>query len=81
MMKVTITMEVVTKAGDAKAKVKHNTVIKPETGKKQSGFSKQNKSKFSMFPCVEEKIKYADYGEIIRIEVFLMDTYEPLWMI
>merc|ERR1712012_1333231 len=27
--------------------------------------------------CVEEKIKYDDYGEIIRIEDFIMDT-EPL---
>jgi len=31
-----------------------------------------------MFPCVEEKIKYDDYGEIIRIEDFLMDDSEPV---
>jgi len=31
-----------------------------------------------MFPCIEEKIKYDDYGEIIRIEDFLMDTGEPV---
>ena len=31
-----------------------------------------------MFPCVEEKIKYDDYGEIIRIEDFIMDTAEPV---
>ena len=71
-------MEVVTKAGDAKAKVKHDIVMKPETGKKQSGFFKSNKSKYPMYPCVEEKIKYDDYGEIIRIEDFLMDTSEPV---
>merc|ERR1712027_45779 len=31
-----------------------------------------------MFPCVEEKTKYDDYGEIIRIEDFIMDTSEPV---
>ena len=31
-----------------------------------------------MYPCVEEKIKYDDYGEIIRIEDFLTDTSEPV---
>merc|ERR1719341_1637008 len=71
-------MEVVTKAGDAKAKVKHDIVMKSETGKKQSGFFKSNKSKYPMYPCVEEKIKYDDYGEIIRIEDFMMDTSEPV---
>jgi len=71
-------MEVVTKAGDPKPKVKHDIVMKAETGKKQSGFFKSNKSRYPMFPCVEEKIKYDDYGEIIRIEDFLMDTSEPV---
>jgi len=71
-------MEVVTKPGEAKAKVKHDIVMKAETGKKQTGFFKSNKSRYPMFPCVEEKIKYDDYGEIIRIEDFLMDTSEPV---
>jgi len=71
-------MEVVTKAGDPKPKVKHDIVMKAETGKKQSGFFKSNKSRYPMFPCIEEKIKYDDYGEIIRIEDFLMDTGEPV---
>jgi hypothetical protein len=31
-------MEVVTKAGDAKAKVKHAILMKAETGRKQNGF-------------------------------------------
>ena len=71
-------MEVVTKPGDTKAKVKHDIVMKAESGKKQSGFFKSNKSRYPMFPCIEEKIKYDDYGEIIRIEDFLMDTSEPV---
>jgi cleavage and polyadenylation specificity factor subunit 2 len=71
-------MEVVTKAGEPKPKVKHDIVMKAETGKKQTGFFKSNKSRYPMFPCIEEKIKYDDYGEIIRIEDFLMDTTEPV---
>ena len=64
----------VVKHGDTKAKVKHDIVMKADSGKKQTGFFKSNKSKFPKFPCVEEKIKYDDYGEIIRIEDFIMDT-------
>jgi len=70
-------MEISVKAGETKAKIKHDIVMKAETGKKQTGFFKSNRSRYPMFPCVEEKIKYDDYGEIIRIEDFLMDTSEP----
>jgi len=56
--------------------VKHDILMKPETGKRQTGFFKSNKSRYPMYPCHEEKIKYDDYGEIIRIEDFLMDTGE-----
>merc|ERR1712002_1257898 len=55
-----------------------DTEMEAETGKKQTGFFKSNKSRYPMFPCIEEKIKYDDYGEIIRIEDFLMDTSEPV---
>ena len=68
----------VSKPGDIKKVIKHDIVMKADSGKKQSGFFKSNKSKFPMFPCVEEKIKYDDYGEIIRVEDFLMDTAEPV---
>jgi len=64
-------------AGKVVKQVKHDILMKPETGKKQSGFFKSNKSRYPMYPCIEEKIKYDDYGEIIRIEDFLMDTGEP----
>merc|ERR1712233_157605 len=60
-----------TKAGDKSKLVKHDSV------KKQSGFFKSNKSRYPMYPCHEEKIKYDDYGEIIRPEDF-MDTSEPV---
>jgi len=69
----------VSKSGDNKNKtIKHDIVMKADSGKKQTGFFKSNKSKYPMFPCVEEKIKYDDYGEIIRIEDFIMDTAEPV---
>lgn len=71
-------MEVVIgKDGDKAVKVKHDIVMKPESAKKQTGFFKSNKSRYPMYPCHEEKIKYDDYGEIIRLEDF-MDTTEPV---
>jgi len=72
-------MEVVVgKGGDKAVKVKHDIVMKPESAKKQTGFFKSNKSRYPMYPCHEEKIKYDDYGEIIRPEDFMMDTGEPV---
>ena len=53
-------------AGDKSKLVKHDIVMKPDSIKKQSGFFKSNKSRYPMYPCHEEKIKYDDYGEIIR---------------
>ena len=58
--------------------MKHDIVMKPDSVKKQSGFFKSNKSRYPMYPCHEEKIKYDDYGEIIRIEDFMMDTTEQV---
>jgi len=66
-----------TKAGDKSKPVKHDIVMKPDSVKKQTGFFKSNKSRYPMYPCHEEKIKYDDYGEIIRPEDF-MDTSEPV---
>jgi len=68
----------VSKLGDNKSKIiKHDIVMKVDSGKKQSGFFKSNKSRYPMFPCVEEKIKYDDYGEIIRLEDYNMDIADP----
>ena len=47
--------------------MKHDIVMKPEQ-KKQTGFFKSNKAKYPMFPFREEKIKYDEYGELIRYE-------------
>ena len=58
--------------------MKHDIVMKLESAKKRSGFFKSNKSRFPMYPCHEDNIKYDDYGEIIRPEDFMMDTAEPV---
>lgn len=67
----------ITRPGDKASKVKHDILMKPEMVKKQTGFFKSNKSKYPMYPFHEEKIKYDDYGEIIRLEDY-MDTGEPV---
>jgi len=60
-----------------KGKVKHDILMKPELGKKQTGFFKSNKSRFPMFPFHEDKVKSDEYGEIINYEDF-MDISEPV---
>uniref|UniRef100_UPI00358E8751 cleavage and polyadenylation specificity factor subunit 2 n=1 Tax=Myxine glutinosa TaxID=7769 RepID=UPI00358E8751 len=52
-------------------KTKHDLMMKNESSRKGS-FFKQAKKAYPMFPFVEEKIKWDDYGEIIRPEDFFM---------
>merc|ERR1712209_265377 len=66
-----------TKTGDKSKPVKHDIVMKPDSVKKRTGFFKSNKSRYPMYPCHKESLKYDDYGEIIRPEDF-MDTSEPV---
>jgi cleavage and polyadenylation specificity factor subunit 2 len=51
----------------AVAKGKHDLLVKTET-KVQTGFFKSNKKQYPMFPFFEEKVKFDEYGEIIRYE-------------
>ncbi|XP_063222621.1 probable cleavage and polyadenylation specificity factor subunit 2 [Bacillus rossius redtenbacheri] len=51
----------------AVAKGKHDLLVKTES-KAQTGFFKSNKKQHPMFPFFEEKIKFDEYGEIIRPE-------------
>uniref|UniRef100_A0A0B7A7B0 Cleavage and polyadenylation specificity factor subunit 2 n=1 Tax=Arion vulgaris TaxID=1028688 RepID=A0A0B7A7B0_9EUPU len=46
---------------------KHDLMIKNE-GKARTGFFKQAKKSYPMYPFVEEKVKADEYGEIIRPE-------------
>ena len=62
----TFNLDKPSQAGEKSKLVKHDIVMKPDSVKKQSGFFKSNKSRYPMYPCHEEKIKYDDYGEIIR---------------
>jgi cleavage and polyadenylation specificity factor subunit 2 len=50
---------------NAVARGKHDILVKPEV-KSQSGFFKTNKKQFPMFPFFEEKVKFDEYGEIIK---------------
>ena len=52
-------------------KTKHDLMIKSET-KSKGGFFKQAKKSHLLFPAVEEKIKWDEYGEIIRPEDFMV---------
>ncbi|KAF8385948.1 cpsf-2 [Pristionchus pacificus] len=43
----------------------------------KASFFKQNKKSFPMFGYVEEKVKWDDYGEVIRPEDYMMDAVAP----
>lgn len=49
------------------SKGRHDIVIKEE-GKVSGGFFKVTKKQYPMYPFKEDKIKYDEYGEIIRPE-------------
>lgn len=48
-------------------KGKHDLMVKSSSQKQQSGFFKSSKKRFPMFPYYEEKSKYDDYGEVIKL--------------
>jgi cleavage and polyadenylation specificity factor subunit 2 len=60
----------------AVAKGKHDLLVKTET-KVQTGFFKSNKKQYPMFPFFEEKVKFDEYGEIIRPEDYKMIDSNP----
>ncbi|KAK7103107.1 cleavage and polyadenylation specificity factor subunit 2-like [Littorina saxatilis] len=57
-------------------KGKHDLMSKAE-GKSKSGFFKQAKKAYPMFPFHEEKIKWDEYGEIIRPEDYIIADAVP----
>jgi len=76
--------------GTSQAKpVRHDIMMKANTGEDTSEhlpgqgqqgkqtFFKSNKSKFLMFPFHEEKIKWDDYGEIIKPEDWIDTSLDP----
>nr|CAD7431533.1 unnamed protein product [Timema monikensis] len=52
-------------------KGKHDLLVKTET-KTQTGFFKSSKKQYPMFPFFEEKVKFDEYGEIVRAEDYKM---------
>ncbi|XP_070579049.1 cleavage and polyadenylation specificity factor subunit 2-like [Ptychodera flava] len=56
---------------DGVGKAKHDLMMKSE-GSRKSGFFKQAKKSYPMFPSHEERIKWDDYGEIIKPEDFMI---------
>jgi cleavage and polyadenylation specificity factor subunit 2 len=50
-------------------KTRHDLMLKNE-GKTKTGFFKQAKKSYPMFPCKEEKVKWDEYGEFVNPEDF-----------
>ncbi|XP_063079658.1 cleavage and polyadenylation specificity factor subunit 2 [Engraulis encrasicolus] len=59
-------------SGGAAAKTKHHDLMMKAEGGRKGGFFKQAKKAYPMFPVHEERIKWDEYGEIIRPEEFLV---------
>lgn len=56
----------------AVVKSKHHDLMMKSEGGRKGGFFKQAKKSYPMFPTHEERIKWDEYGEIIRPEEFLV---------
>lgn len=61
-----------------KAHVKHDIILKTESvatvATRPKVFFKSTKTKYPMFPCYEDKIRWDDYGEIIKPEEWMDHT-------
>uniref|UniRef100_A0A672GF25 Cleavage and polyadenylation specificity factor subunit 2 n=1 Tax=Salarias fasciatus TaxID=181472 RepID=A0A672GF25_SALFA len=53
-------------------KTKHHDLMMKGEGNRKGSFFKQAKKSYPMFPTHEERIKWDEYGEIIRLEEFLV---------
>uniref|UniRef100_A0A8D3CIX7 Cleavage and polyadenylation specificity factor subunit 2 n=1 Tax=Scophthalmus maximus TaxID=52904 RepID=A0A8D3CIX7_SCOMX len=56
----------------AVVKHKHHDLMMKGEGNRKGSFFKQAKKSYPMFPTHEERIKWDEYGEIIRLEEFLV---------
>lgn len=56
----------------AAVKSKHHDLMMKSEGSRKGSFFKQAKKSYPMFPTHEERIKWDEYGEIIRLEDFLV---------
>ncbi|KAK7907649.1 hypothetical protein WMY93_016261 [Mugilogobius chulae] len=56
----------------AAVKSKHHDLMMKSEGSRKGSFFKQAKKSYPMFPTHEDRIKWDEYGEIIRLEDFLV---------
>ncbi|XP_033127154.1 cleavage and polyadenylation specificity factor subunit 2-like, partial [Anneissia japonica] len=54
------------------SKSSHDLMMKPEGGKKGTSFFKHARKSYPMFPFHEERIKWDEYGELIRPEDYAL---------
>ncbi|KAL3873495.1 hypothetical protein ACJMK2_036605 [Sinanodonta woodiana] len=59
------------------SKAKHDLMMKNE-GKSRTGFFKQAKKSYPMFPFTEERIRWDEYGEIIKPEDYIILDTTPM---
>lgn len=57
----------------ATIKTKHHDLMMKGEGSRKGSFFKQAKKSYPMFPSHEERIKWDEYGEIIRYSVLMHD--------
>ncbi|XP_035223144.1 cleavage and polyadenylation specificity factor subunit 2-like, partial [Stegodyphus dumicola] len=57
---------------DRGGNARHDLMMKLEGKPRGGGFFKQAKKSYPMFPIKEEKIKWDDYGEIIKLEDYMI---------
>nr|XP_061806632.1 cleavage and polyadenylation specificity factor subunit 2 isoform X2 [Nerophis lumbriciformis] len=57
----------------AVAKTKHHDLMMKGEGNRKGSFFKQAKKSYPMFPTHEERIKWDEYGEIIRARITYID--------
>ncbi|XP_022083164.1 cleavage and polyadenylation specificity factor subunit 2-like [Acanthaster planci] len=52
--------------------IQHDLMLKAESGKKGTSFFKHAKKSFPMFPFHEERIRWDEYGELIKPEDYMV---------
>ncbi|XP_072031108.1 cleavage and polyadenylation specificity factor subunit 2-like [Amphiura filiformis] len=52
--------------------IQHDLMMRTDSGKKGTSFFKDAKKSFKMFPFLEERIRWDDYGEIIKPEDYMV---------
>lgn len=61
----------------AAVKTKHHDLMMKNEGSRKGSFFKQAKKAYPMFPVHEERIKWDEYGEIIRYGSFSARDRQP----